>query len=191
MTSQDDFLRRLAGVLGDCSIPYMVSGSFGSSFHGQPRATRHVDIVIAPTEQQLLQFVDSLGEDYYVSLEAARDALVNKSMFNIIDIQNGWKADFVIRKDRPFSRQEFERKYIAKLEGLDVWMASPEDIILSKLEWGKENQSERQFHDALGVAVVQWCHLDTNYLQKWAKDLGIEDSLKLLLQQGKELSEAE
>lgn len=57
MTSQDDFLKRLARVLGDSSIPYMVSGSFGSSFHGQPRATRDVDIVIAPTEQQLLQFL--------------------------------------------------------------------------------------------------------------------------------------
>lgn len=189
MTSQDKFLEKLVNVLGGCSVPYMISGSFCSSIHGHPRATRDVDIVIAPTEKQLLQFTESLGEDYYVSLAAVRDALANKSMFNIIDIQSGWKADFVIRKERPFSQREFERKCIAKLRGFDVWVASPEDVILSKLEWAKESQSEQQFRDALGVAVVQWERLEMDYLQKWAKDLGIEDSLGRLLKEGKELSE--
>lgn len=191
MTSQSDFLKEIIKVLGDCSIPYMVTGSFGSSFHGQPRATRDIDIVIAPTEKQLSRFVESLGEDYYVSPEAVRDALANKSMFNIIDIQSGWKADFVIRKDRPFSHHEFERKCIAKLKGLDVWIASPEDVILSKLEWAKESRSEQQFQDALHVTIVQWGHLDTSYLHKWAKDLGIEDSLGQLLRHREELSEEE
>lgn len=191
MTSQNDFLKKLVRVLDDCSIPYMVSGSFGSSYHGQPRATRDVDIVIAPAEKQLSHFMESLAKDYYVSREAVREALAEKSMFNIIDIQNGWKADLFFCKDRPFSRQEFERKSIARLKGLDVWIASPEDVILSKLEWAKDRQSQQQFHDALGVAVVQWGHLDIDYLHKWAKDLGVEDSLGQLLKQGKELAESE
>jgi len=190
MTSQDDFLKKLVKVLGDCSVPYMISGSFGSSFHGRPRATRDVDIVIAPTEKQLLDFVESLGCDYYVRLEAVRDAFTNNSMFNVIDNQSGWKADFVIRKDRPFSREEFERKSIAKIKGLDVWVTSPEDIILSKLEWAKDSQSEQQFRDALGVAVVQWDRLDADYLRKWAKELQVEVSLEGLLEQARELTEA-
>lgn len=189
MTSQDDFLKKLINVLGDCSIPYMVSGSFGSSFHGRPRATRDVDIVIAPIEEQLLRFIESLGEDYYVSLSAVREAMANRSMFNVIDIQSGWKADFMICKDRLFSQIEFERKCIADIKGLGIWVASPEDTILSKLEWAKESRSEQQFHDALGVAVVQWGQIDTDYLIKWAKDLGIEKSLGQLLQQAEELSE--
>lgn len=191
MTSQDDFLKKLVKVLGDCAIQYMITGSFGSSLHGQPRATRDVDVVIVATEKQLLQFAESLDQDCYISLEAVRNALANNSMFNIIDSQSGWKADFILRKDRLFSRQEFERKCAIKLRGTDVWVTSPEDIILSKLEWAKDSRSEQQFRDALGVAVVQWGSLDIDYLQKWAQDLLIEDSLKLLLQQAKELSEAE
>jgi hypothetical protein len=191
MTSQDDFLRKLVRVLGDSSIPYMVSGSFGSSFHGQPRATKDVDIVIAPTEKQLLQFVDSLGEGYYVSLKAVHDALANNSMFNIIDSQSGWKADFILRKDRLFSRQEFERKCAIKLKGIDVWVTSPEDIILSKLEWAKDSRSEQQFRDALGVAVVQWGSLDIDYLHKWARELSVEDSLERAIEQARRLAEAE
>jgi len=188
MTSQDDFLKKLIKVLGDCSIPYMISGSFGSSYHGRPRATKDIDIVIAPTEKLLLEFVESLGEDYYVSLEGVRDAFDNNSMFNIIDNLSGWKADFILRKARAFSRQEFERKAIAEIGGLDVWVTSPEDIILSKLEWSKDSQSERQFGDALGVAVVQWDRLDVDYLRKWAKELQVTDSLEQLLEQAGKLA---
>jgi predicted nucleotidyltransferase len=183
MTSQDDFLKKLIKVLDDCSIPYMISGSFGSSYHGQPRATKDIDIVIAPTEKQLLEFVESLGDDYYVSLEAVRDAFASNSMFNIIDSLSGWKADFILRKARTFSRQEFKRRGIAEIGGLDVWVTSPEDIILSKLEWFKDSQSEQQFGDALGVAVVQWDSLDVDYLRKWAKELQVRDSLEQLLKQ--------
>jgi hypothetical protein len=188
MTSQNDFLKKLIKVLGDFSIPYMISGSFGSSYHGRPRATKDIDIVIAPTEKLLLEFVESLGEDYYVSLEGVRDAFDNNSMFNIIDNLSGWKADFILRKARAFSRQEFERKAIAEIGGLDVWVTSPEDIILSKLEWSKDSQSERQFGDALGVAVVQWDRLDVDYLRKWAKELQVTDSLEQLLEQAGKLA---
>jgi len=188
MTSQDDFLKKLIKVLGDCSIPYMISGSLGSSYHGRPRATKDIDIVIAPTEKLLFRFVESLDEDYYVSLEGVRDAFDNNSMFNIIDNLSGWKADFILRKARAFSRQEFERRGIAEIGGLNVWVTSPEDIILSKLEWSKDSQSERQFGDALGVAVVQWDRLDIDYLRKWAKELQVGDSLEQLLEQAGRLA---
>jgi len=122
MTSQEDFLEALIKKLNQQDIPYMLSGSVSSSLHGQPRATKDVDIVIAPTKQQVLNFARALGESYYVSLDAVRNAFAHNSMFNVIDNQSGWKADFIIRKDRPFSHQEFERRDTAKIKGLDVWI---------------------------------------------------------------------
>lgn len=190
MTSQNDFLKKLIKVLNDCSIPYMLSGSFGSSFHGQPRATNDADIIIAPVEEQLMSFVKSLGDDYYVNPDAASDAFRNNSMFNVIDIQNSWKADFIIRKDRAFSREEFRRRRNVKLMGLDICVISPEDVILSKLEWAKNSESDQQFRDALGVAIVQWDHLDKDYLLKWAKELQVDSLLKQLLGQAEKLTDS-
>jgi len=186
MTSQNDFLKKLVKALDNCSIPYMLSGSFSSSFYGQPRATQDADIIIATTEEQLIAFVKSLGDDYYVSDDTTREALKNNSMFNVIDIQNSWKADFIIRKNRPFSIEEFTRRQKANIMGLDVWIVSPEDIILSKLEWAKNSESGQQFLDALGVAIVQYDRLDRDYLYKWAKELQVESSLERLLKQAKE-----
>lgn len=64
MSSQKDLLERVVDALNEARIPYMPAGSVGSSFHGQPRATSDVDIVIAPAEAQLHNFVHSLGKDY-------------------------------------------------------------------------------------------------------------------------------
>jgi hypothetical protein len=185
MKSQKDFLTELIEKLNLQNIPYMLSGSVSSSLHGEPRATRDVDIVIVATQEQILNFAGTLGESYYVSLDAVRGTFAHSSTFNVIDKQSSWKADFIICKDRPFSHQEFERRRSAKVMGLDVWVTSPEDIILSKLEWAKD--SEQQFRDALGVAVVQWDLLDMDYLHKWAKELLIEACLEELLEQAKRI----
>jgi len=188
MTSQKDFLQKLVNMLDKSSVPYMLSGSIGSGFHGQPRATNDADIIIDPSNEQLISFVSSLGPDYYVNKEAAIQALNDNSMFNIIDIQTGWKADLIIRKKRAYSKQEFSRRTNTTLMGMSLWILSPEDSILSKLEWSKSRESQTQFKDALGVIMVQWDSLDFNYMKKWAKELQIEDALEHLLAEAQKLN---
>ncbi len=46
-------------------------------------------------------------EEYYVSRDAALQAYGAESLFNGIDLNSGWKIDFIIRKSRPFSLEEF------------------------------------------------------------------------------------
>ncbi len=186
MEDQSEFIARLADNLEALGILYMIAGSVGSTFHGEPRTTNYVDIVIDPTPEQLENLVQTLGADYYVSPEAAREALGRRSMFNAIDFGSGWKADFILRKDRPFSREEFRRRRPVPTAGGSVWIASPEDVILSKLEWAKITPSDRQLRDALGVAVSQWSHLDQAYLRHWARELGVGEPLEQLLREAQE-----
>jgi hypothetical protein len=189
MTTQREFLERLVRLLDQAQIPYMVAGSMGSSVHGHPRATQDADVVVDPTEDQLKVFLALLGQDYYVSEDAAWDALCRRSVFNIIDLAGGWKADLILRKDRPFSRQEFERRRQIDALGQRLWVVSPEGTILSKLEWMKRRQSDVQYADALGVAVARWKGLDLEYLRRWAGQLGVENVLTRLLKEAGELAE--
>jgi len=181
--TQRDFLLAIARALHGAGIPYMVAGSHASSHYGQPRATQDADFVIDPTRSQLDLFLDALGPDYYVSRPAAQEALEHRHMFNVIDFSNGWKADFIIRKDRPFSLEEFRRRRPANWQGQQLPIASPEDVILTKLEWDRISPSERQRQDALGVALALGPLLDRSYLRHWAPALGIVDSLEELLRQ--------
>jgi len=180
---QEDLLKRITHGLDEAGISYMLAGSIGSSLHGHPRATRDIDVVIDPSEEELYGFVESLGDEYYVSVMAARDAFSRKSAFNIVDNVTGWKVDVVIRKDRAFSREEFGRRRKASVMGQEVYVASAEDVILSKLEWAKGSESEQQYRDALGIVEVQCKTLDLAYLHKWAEELGVGESLEALLRQ--------
>jgi hypothetical protein len=188
--SQIAFFEVIVDLLEQAEVPFMVTGSFGSSHHGMPRTTNDLDIVIDPTADQLEKLCSLLAERFYVSAEAARDALRHRFMFNVIDTAGGYKVDFVIRKDRPFSIEEFARRRAAVVQGRTVYVASPEDIILSKLEWNLQTPSERQVQDALNVAIVRWPQLDRDYLRRWATELGVLESLEMVLQQAGQVNQS-
>ena len=164
-----------------CGIPYMVAGSFASNIHGVPRATYDADIVVELNAKKVDCLQKELGEAFYMSIEAAKEALARQGMFNLIHFETGFKLDLITRKNRPFSHEEFSRKMQVPFAGKERWFASPEDVILSKLEWSKIGQSERQFGDALSVAQIQGDSLDLVYLQRWAAQLDLSDLLSRLL----------
>jgi hypothetical protein len=165
-------LERITIALNQAEIGYMLSGSIASAYYGTPRSTRDIDIVIAPTEPQLRKFIISLPvSEYYADLDDALQSLRHQSMFNIIDLKTGWKIDMILRKDRPFSQEEFRRKQSVLLESLSVNVASAEDVVISKLEWAKLAQSNRQIDDVAGILRIRWSSIDPNYLQRWIREL--------------------
>ncbi len=100
--------------LDRAGIPFMVTGSLASSYHGEPRSTRDVDIVIDPEPASRDQFVEDLvSAGFYVDRETAREALANRSQFDAIGPAAA-KVDFIIRRERPFSLEEFGRRQHAK-----------------------------------------------------------------------------
>ena len=179
--TQVEVLLQIAEILQSAGIPFMVAGSHGSSYYGTPRSTNDIDLVIDPSADQLENFLRLLGNQYYVSPDAARDALRRRSMFNIISFSAGEKVDLIIRKDNPFGVEQFRRRGMGKIQGTDVPFASAEDIILAKLEWDKITPSERQVRDVLEVLKVRWTELDKSYLRKWANELGVAGKLEELL----------
>lgn len=150
----------------------MLTGSFASAHHGTPRATQDIDIVIAPTPDQLRALVQLLPEsEYYVDLDEALQAHGQQTQFNMVDLATGWKVDFIIQKSRAFSRTEFERRQPIELHRLRLFVATAEDVIVAKLEWAKLGQSQRQIEDAAGVLRIQSETLDRAYIARWVSDL--------------------
>lgn len=168
-------LRRLVGALESAGVPYMLTGSLASTWYGEPRSTQDVDIVVVLTLASLRALIGALPEDrYYVSEGAAKDALRFQGQFNVIDLESGWKIDFIIRKRRAFSEIEFERRVQRELMGVTLSMCTAEDSILSKLEWAqKSGGSERQLRDVGDVLEMRRDELDLDYIARWAAELGV------------------
>ena len=167
-------LQRIAAELNRAGIAYMLTGSFASVFYGSPRSTQDIDLVIAANRAQLQTFVESLSRgEYYVEADAALEALKRESLFNIIDLKTSWKIDMIIRKSRAFSQEEFGRRRLSNLEGMSLYVASAEDIILAKLEWAKLGKSNRQIEDAARILKMRIDSLDRSYVDKWVRELGV------------------
>lgn len=170
-----DVLTTVITALDGAGVPYMITGSLASSYHGEPRATRDVDIVIDPGPEALEQLVDLvLDAGFYVDREVARTALAERTQFNAIG-SDASKVDFIIRKDRPFSVEEFARREPADLLGTPGFVTTAEDLILAKLEWANATGSERQLRDIAGIVAIGH-PLDEGYIERWASALGITDA---------------
>jgi hypothetical protein len=136
--SVSEVFHRITSALGEAGIAYMLAGSFASAYYGAPRTTQAIDLVIASTAEQLRTFVQLLSKDeYYVDLDTALEARKRESLFNVVDMATGWKIDLIIRKSRPFSEEEFRRRKLVNLQGSPLFVASAEDVVISKLEWAK------------------------------------------------------
>jgi len=169
-------LARISAKLDDAGIAYMITGSVASSFHGEPRATRDLDIVIDPTPDAIRRLVRSLpADEFYTDLDAALEALRQRSQFNVVEVATGWKVDLLVRKDRPFSREEFARRQRADLQGVSAYVATAEDTIIAKLEWARSGESERQLRDVAGILAASGDRIDHAYLKQWIKELGLSE----------------
>jgi hypothetical protein len=155
-------------------VPYMITGSVASSYHGEPRATRDLDIVIDPDRGGIGRLVGELeAAGLYVDEDAALSAFDDRAQFNAIDATTGWKVDFMVRKDRPFSREEFARRAPANLLGTPAWIASAEDTIIAKLEWVASSGSDRQLGDVVAMLDIGKESLDLAYIDRWIAGLGL------------------
>ncbi|MGZ5444002.1 MAG: hypothetical protein ACXW5U_18245 [Thermoanaerobaculia bacterium] len=172
--SVSHLFEKLRAALDATDIPYFVTGSFVSSTHGIPRSTNDIDIIIAPTPEQLDALMDHLSDpEYYSDREGAFDALQRRSQFNVIDNETLWKVDFIVSKDSPFDRARFQRRRITEIAGVHVYAATPEDVVIAKLLWSKLGESERQINDAAGVIRMQSEVLDVAYIESWVDALGL------------------
>jgi hypothetical protein len=171
-----EVFRRITAALDQSGIAYMLTGSFASAHYGVPRSTQDVDLVIEATLAQLRTFVQSLPEgEYYADLDAALEAYRRESLFNVIDLTTGWKIDLIFRKSRPFSQEEFGRRRLINLQGIRLFVATAEDVIVAKLEWAMLAKSQRQIEDVAAILRLRLEALDRSYLEKWISELGLKE----------------
>ena len=172
-----EFLVLSAERLDQAHIPYMLSGSVALSMYAQPRMTRDVDFVIEITERQVDAFLELFEADCYVDRESVFEAVRSRGMFNVI--HQAWvvKADFVVRKDQPYRKVEFERRRTVSVAGNKLTVVTAEDLLLSKLHWAKNSRSELQLGDVRNLMSSE-PNLDWPYIRQWAEKLGVIDLLR-------------
>ena len=178
----------VTGAFEKLNVPYLIGGSLASAVHGISRATMDADILADLRQEHVKTFVHILGDDFYVDNQAIQGAISHRRSFNIIHKGTMFKVDIFIQKRREFDQKQLDRRMqqlIAANPERTAYFASPEDIILAKLEWYRMGGgvSDRQWEDVIQVIQVQADRLEMDYLQQWAVRLEVADLLEQALQE--------
>lgn len=156
-------------------ITYMLTGGVAVSYWGFPRTTHDIDIVIEAKKEDKEKIVNLFKKDFYISPEATEDAIKTRFTFNAIHHKSGLKIDFWLIKKDSFGETEFKRKLKKKMFGQEIFIISPEDLILTKLLAYKETQSHSRLEDA--KSILKTSKVDLEYIKKWAEK---QSTIKIL-----------
>ena len=163
-------------------IDYCIGGSLASSAYGIARATMDVDLIAKIETKHVDNLVKALEKNYYIDAGMITNAIQEKSSFNLIHLETMIKIDIFILRNQPYDLKAFERRQTDTLDeesARKFYLSSPEDVILSKLQWYHlgGRLSQQQWKDVLGVLKVQGDRLDLKYLKYWASKLNLSDLL--------------
>lgn len=189
MDNNDDLLSALQTIqatFDSLQIRYFIGGSVASSFHGAMRSTMDVDIVAELSLEHIPPILAAVANEYYASESAIQSAIQRRSSFNLIHLPTSFKVDVFVGRGRRFDESSFARSTISRLgttdNGIDVPIASVEDILLAKLEWYRVGNevSERQWDDVTRLVKLNRDNLDWSYLESVADEIGVGDLLNRL-----------
>ncbi|MBN2320292.1 MAG: hypothetical protein JXR49_14505 [Acidobacteria bacterium] len=176
-------LERIAGILENLHIPYLVTGSVAAMAFGEPRMTNDIDVVAAVGYEHVDGLMAAFPEEeFYISEAAIRDAVRHQTQFNIIHPASGMKIDVIIRKKTRFNDSRFSRFHRIKAgENFEINFAAPEDIILMKMQYYQDGGSEKHLRDISGILKISGSEIDKDYVAFWAERLHLMDVWNLIL----------
>jgi hypothetical protein len=173
--TEEKILKKILNTLNKLKIPYALTGGIAASFYGRPRSTHDFDLIlqIQNETEAVKNFLKVFEKDFYVSEEALIDAILHKTMFNMIHNETSLKIDMWILKNDEYDQEAFRRRKTVNVLNLSINILTPEDMIINKLLWHKISGNDKHFNDAKNIFMVQKDNLHNTYLLKWIKKLSL------------------
>lgn len=173
-----DCLRRLE-LSG---IAYMLVGSMAGNYWGVPRSTHDIDFVVDYNADDVDRLVAAFEDNFFIQTISVQAGMQPPHQFNALDNRSALKVDFFHLAGDDYEFERFGRRQRIELFGQPCWIATAEDVLLHKLRWHLMNPTDRQLTDARGIIAVSGDRLDREYLNHWAKRIGVVDLLRPILE---------
>lgn len=132
----EEIVYQVLDALDATGVPSMLVGSFSSNCYGIARSTQDADFVVnlgnTPSE-----VADRLGDDFQLDPQMSFETITGTYRFIALHRDSAFKVEFFLLSNDPHDQERFARRRQETMSGHQMYVASPEDVIVTKLRWSK------------------------------------------------------
>ena len=131
-------------IFEQLEIPYYITGGVAAIAYGETRTTQGLDVVLSIAPDNIGPLVAAMEQaGFYVP--GVEDVLSGRMQaLQVTQIATISRADLVIAAPGTFEALKFQRRQAYSLPvGTAIYLASAEDLVLNKLRWGQQSESEK------------------------------------------------
>jgi hypothetical protein len=174
--SFEDFIKMILTVLDRAGIDYLIGGAVAAWAWGEPRSTQDLDLVIHLSIEQATILSKELEQvEIYLPAEIFVENIYETRAdlpINAIHGTSGYKAEmFLVRETDELRKLAFQRRVKVDFGPVlgEVFVHSPEDLILYKMLYYSLSQQTKHIRDIGAIIGTMDERLDYSYIQKWAR----------------------
>jgi len=182
------FLKLILEALKASKVEYLIGGAVAEWAWGEPRATQDLDIVINLPIKAVSRFSRELKKrNMLVPTDIILDTMMEDRAdipLNAIHIYSGLKADlYLMREGDALRKSAFQRRLLVDYGPPigEVYVHSPEDLILYKLMYLGLSGQPKHARDIAAILRTKKDQLDFGYIEEWVDQLGLGSVWKEIL----------
>lgn len=173
-----DALFSLVDTLDAAGIDYAVMGGLAVRVYALPRPTQDVDVTVSIEPErsiELLELVEQAGFEVPETYQKGwTDQVAKMPLVKVGRDIGAHRIDIdIFLTASKFQESLMHRRKKISLENRDIWLVSPEDLLLLKLIANRPR-------DRIDVQDLLFTlgDLETEYLDTWSESLGVTQRLK-------------
>lgn len=159
--------QHVIATLNKLEVNYMVVGSFSTNFYCVPRATQDVDIVIETDLTKVARKVSDSSDELSLDPQLGFESVTAITKALLTSNDGAFHVELFGLSKHPHDRKRFERRTEVELLGQPTWIATAEDVVITKLQWAIQTAREKDVSDVRNVIALQHEALDWPYIEHW------------------------
>ncbi len=169
MNDIEEVLRLVCNFLNEQNMRYVIVGGIAVMFHGVPRTTVDIDIILDMSDAELKEFTGFLKrEKFNVDYDTMRE-LIHDGSHSTVFLHEGLIRLDLQGVNSEFDQETLDRAIEVNYSDCNLRIGSVEDTLINKLYF----QGEQDLRDALGIYARHKRELDEVYIAEMCNVLGI------------------
>lgn len=176
----DEFVLAVIDYLNEQAVPYMLVGSLATNFYCVPRSTEDADIVVQSQVVQVARQIHQAQPHIHFNPQMGFESVTATKKIVLQTAVHGFEIELFELSAEEHDQTRFSRRTLVETMGRKVWIASLEDMVVTKLRWSQHAGREKDISDARNLMGVQHDRIDWPYVESWCDHHGTREIMERL-----------